>query len=107
MDQLRPILNELKQTLSDDIEMISSIDTHVLFLNCSIEKSKGYFSTRVYHDTTIQQFVLPYFSGHPRLIYRQWYRFMMTRAVRYCHDLEDFQDERRYIEATFLSNGYS
>lgn len=107
VQDLQQIFNQLEQNLSNDIQMISFIGTDTHFLNCSIENINGRLYTRVYRDTNLQSFILPYFSSHPRLIYRQWYRFMMIRAAQYCDQLEDFQDERRYIEATFLANGYS
>ncbi|CAF2056870.1 unnamed protein product [Rotaria magnacalcarata] len=108
LNELQTLFDELEQTLPENIEIVSSIDKQTHFLNCYIENINGRLYTRVYRDTTTtQSFLLPYFSDHPRLRYRQWYRFMMIRAVKYCDELEDFQDERRYIETTFLANGYS
>ncbi|CAF5172426.1 unnamed protein product, partial [Rotaria magnacalcarata] len=108
LNELQTLFDELEQTLPENIEIVSFIDKQTHFLNCYIENINGRLYTRVYRDTTTtQSFLLPYFSDHPRLRYRQWYRFMMIRAVKYCDELEDFQDERRYIETTFLANGYS
>jgi hypothetical protein len=44
---------------------------------------------------------------HPRLFYRKWFQWALTRAVRYCTSIEDFDQERLYIELTLLANGYS
>ncbi|CAF3329341.1 unnamed protein product [Rotaria socialis] len=106
-DQLQIIFDELQQILPSEIQMTTFIGTNVHFLICYMENIKGRLHTNVYRDTTQQPFVLPYFSNHPRLLHRKWYRFMMIRATQFCKDFQDFQDERRYIEASFLANGYS
>ena len=61
----------------------------------------------MYHDPTIQPFLLPYIAHHPRLGHRQWFRFALIRAGLYCVCYEDFEEERVHIEITFLANGYS
>ncbi|CAF5141972.1 unnamed protein product, partial [Rotaria sp. Silwood1] len=72
-----------------------------------IENVKGILETRVYHNPNEQPFLLPYAENHPRLRHRQWFRYALIRAGQYCSSFEDFEDERRYIEMTFLTNGYS
>lgn len=105
--ELQNIFDEVQQTLSDNLEMISCIGKYARFLNCYIENINGHIYSTIDHSTIVEPFVLPYFAGHPRLLYRQWYRFMLMRASQYCTNFDDFDDERRYIEATFLANGYS
>jgi hypothetical protein len=106
VDKLQMFFNELNRQ-HPDIQLISSIDTSVHFLDAHIENRKGSLYTRVYHDSTTQRFLLPYAVGHPRLVHRQWFQLALLRAGQYCSAFEDFEDERLYIELTFLANGYS
>ncbi|CAF4070474.1 unnamed protein product [Adineta steineri] len=76
-----------------DIQLTQSMGLNIHFLNVYIENRNGKLYTRAYHDPKKQLFLLPYVTGHPRLIHRQWFH--------------DFQHERLYIELTFLANGYS
>jgi hypothetical protein len=105
-DILQILFNELDQQ-HPDIRITTSIGSNVLFLNAYIENQKGQLATRVYHEPTIQQYVLPYVVGHPRITYRQWFRSGLIRAARYSQTFDDFDQERIYIELTFLANGFS
>ncbi|CAF4518424.1 unnamed protein product, partial [Rotaria sp. Silwood1] len=106
-EYLERLFDELQQTLDFDIKLITYIGTRVEFLNAVIENVKGILETRVYHNPNEQPFLLPYAENHPRLRHRQWFRYALIRAGQYCSSFEDFEDERRYIEMTFLTNGYS
>ncbi|CAF1320317.1 unnamed protein product [Adineta steineri] len=90
-----------------DIQLTQSMGLNIHFLDVYIENRNGKLYTRVYHDPKKQLFLLPYVTGHPRLIHRQWFRYALIRAGQICCTLEDFQHERLYIELTFLANGYS
>jgi hypothetical protein len=83
------------------------IGRQVSFLGAHVENRKSTLYTRVHHDPYAQPFLLPYAVGHPRLVHRQWFQSALLRASQYCPSLEDFKDERIYIESTFLANGYS
>ena len=107
IDQLQKIFDELQQSLDSNLEMTTFIGSHAHFLNAFIENKNGRLHTCVYRDSTCQPFLLPYVSGHPRLSHRQWFQFSLIRAGQYCGTSDDFQDERLYIELTFLANGYS
>ncbi|CAF4372875.1 unnamed protein product [Rotaria sp. Silwood2] len=106
-DYLERLFDELQQTLDSDIKLTTFIDTRVEFLNAVIENTKGILETHVYHNPNEQLFLLPYAKNHPRLRHRQWFRYALIRAGQYCSSFEDFEDERRYIEMSFLTNGYS
>ncbi|CAF4360104.1 unnamed protein product, partial [Rotaria sordida] len=103
------LFDELQQTLDSDIKLTTYIDNRVEFLNAIIKNNRGFLETRVYHNQQQQQqpFLLPYAKNHPRLLHRQWFRYSLIRAGQYCSSFEDFEEERRYIEMTFLTNGYS
>ena len=106
VDTLQTVFNELKRQ-HPEFQLIISIGAIVHFLDAHIENRKGSLYTRVHHDPNEQRFILPYAIGHPRLLHRQWFRFALARAGQYCSVFEDFEDERLYIELTFVANGYS
>ncbi|CAF1237136.1 unnamed protein product, partial [Rotaria sp. Silwood1] len=49
----------------------------------------------------------PYVIGHSKSAYSDWLQSALIRAVCYCTSVEDFQQERTYLELTLLINGYS
>ncbi|CAF3939155.1 unnamed protein product [Rotaria sordida] len=106
-DYLERLFDERQLTLDSDIKLTTYIDTRVEFLNAIIVNNRGFLETRVYHNQEEQPFLLPYTKNHPRLRHRQWFRYALIRAGQYCSSFEDFEEERRYIEMTFLTNGYS
>jgi hypothetical protein len=106
-EKLQTLFNELDQK-HPEIRITTTLGSSVHFLGAYIENKRGgHFYTRVYREPTLQPYVLPYVIGHPRLLYRQWFRWALIRAVRYCTVVEDFDEERLYIELTLLANGYS
>jgi hypothetical protein len=105
-DILQNCFDELSHQYPD-VQLTRTIGSHVHFLNAYVENRRGHLYTRVHHDPQVQPFLMPYVTGHPRLIHRQWFRYSLIRAGQLCSTLEDFQKERLYTELTFLSNGYS
>jgi hypothetical protein len=83
------------------------IDTSVSYLNAYIANQNGRLYTRVYNDSAIQPYILPYVVGHSKVNHSDWIRTALLRAVCYCSSVEDFNQERIYIELTCLVNGYS
>ncbi|CAF2104345.1 unnamed protein product [Rotaria magnacalcarata] len=79
----------------------------VPFLNAYIENRQGKLFSRIYHDPTIQSYTLPYVVGHSKLAHSKWLRSALIRAVCYCSSIEDFRQERVYLELAYLTNGYS
>ena len=77
------------------------------FLNTHIENRNGVLYSRVYHDSNMQQYTLPYVIGHSKVVHNHWLRSALIRAVRYCTSVHDFNQERIHIETTCLANGYS
>jgi hypothetical protein len=106
IDKIQACFNELNEEYPD-IQITTSIGRHIHFLNAYIENRKDVLYSRVHRDPFLQPFLLPYATGHPRLIHRQWLRFILIRAGLYCSSWEDFNEERLYIELIFLANGYS
>ena len=104
--------NDLNQILlninhhNPDIQIESCAGTTINFFNIHLENQTGSLSTSVYHDPNAQSFVLPYVVGHAQLFYCQYVRLALIRAARYCSSVYDFDQERLYIEMTFLANGF-
>ncbi|CAF2830435.1 unnamed protein product [Rotaria sp. Silwood2] len=107
IEELQKIFDELEQELDSNLQMATFIGSGVHFLHAFIENQKGHLYTRVYHDSISQPFLLPYAHSHPRLFHRQWFRAALIRAGQYCSSFEDFEEERLYLELSFLANGYS
>ena len=108
IDEIKCGFDNIRQKFQlNNIQFISSMGKTVHFLNVYIVNNNGQLYTRVYHNPNQQQFLLPFVTDHPRLIHRQWFRYALIRAGQYCSSFEDFYDEQRYIELTFLANGYS
>ncbi len=89
------------------VQLRTRIGTSVSFLNAYVANQDGQLYTRVYRDPTIQAYTLPYVVGHPKVKHSDWIRSALVQAVCYCSSIEDFNQERIYIELTCLVNGYS
>lgn len=85
----------------------ASIDQSGHFFNAYIENRHGNLYTRIYHDSPISKYALPYVIGHAKLDHSLWFRSALIRAVRVCSHYLDFLLEQNYLEVTCLTNGYS
>ncbi|CAF3104674.1 unnamed protein product [Rotaria sp. Silwood2] len=104
--ELETFLQDIRENhLNVRFQML--IGTSVQFLNAYIENQHGQLHSRVHHDTTIQCYALPYVMGHSKSAYSDWLLSSLIRAVCYCTSVDDFQQERVYLEITFLISGYS
>jgi len=63
--------------------------------------------TRIHHDTSIPKYTLPYSISNAEETHSHWLRSSLIRAVRACTSVFDFNNERIYLEITYLTNGYS
>ncbi|CAF1049326.1 unnamed protein product [Rotaria sordida] len=110
--------NDTKENLIHMIEMANTdkLNIHVdikmgsnaTFLQAYLENQHGTLYSRVHHDSTIQKYTLPYvITGHSKEAHSHWLRTSLLRAVRYCTSVDDFNQERIYLEVTFLANGYT
>ncbi|CAF1451813.1 unnamed protein product [Adineta steineri] len=94
-------------TQHSNIEFDIKIDSTVQFLDVHVSNYHGTLFTRVYHDSNSQQYTLPYVVGNSKRAHSHWLRSALIRAVRYCVSVYDFNQERFYLQATCLVNGYS
>jgi len=89
------------------IHFETSIGRYVHFLNAHIENRQGHLYTSVYHQSDIQKYTIPYVVGHAKLQHRLWFRSALIRAVCFCTNVADFNQEQIYLEMACLANGYS
>jgi hypothetical protein len=106
-DELVELLDNINENYRDHIHIETSIGRCVQFLNTHIENRHGHLYTRVYHDSQISKYTLPYVVGHVELNHSLWFRSTLIRAVRLCSKFADFQQEQIYLEMSCLLNGYS
>ena len=107
-DLLHALLDKVEQLFDSNIKLRIYIDIKVNFLQLFTENQRDSLYTRCSRDRRqSQRFLLPYTRGHPRIFHRQWFRFALIRAGLYCSSFEDFENERIYLEATLLANGYT
>lgn len=83
------------------------IGSSISYLNAYIENRHGQLYSQVNHNSTIERYTLPYVMGHSRLGYSDWLRSALIRAVCFCSLVDDFHQERIYLELVCLINGYS
>ncbi|CAF5181921.1 unnamed protein product, partial [Rotaria magnacalcarata] len=89
-----------------------SFDIHIgknlNYLDLYLENRHGLLYSRVHHQPNQQPYTLPYISkGNSIRKHSHWLRSSLKPAVRYCTTIEDFNQERIYLEMTCLANGYS
>ncbi|CAF1515850.1 unnamed protein product [Rotaria magnacalcarata] len=106
LDELNSILKTIRAE-NINLKFDINIASNVRFLNAYIENQHGIIYSRVDHNSTIQPYTLPYVIGHSKVSYSHWFRLALIRAVRYCTSATDFNQERVYLEVTWLANGYS
>ncbi|CAF2131124.1 unnamed protein product [Rotaria magnacalcarata] len=104
-------LHDLLQSIKiqyPNVYFHTSIGSNVNYLNLYITNQNGQLYTRVNRDATLKEnYILPYVTGHPKLMYSIWFRSALIRAACCCSLVKDFQQERIYLELTLLVNGYS
>lgn len=106
LERLQAVLQELDRK-HPDLHIDYTIGTTVHFLGVQVENQLGQLHTRVYRDPNMPRLALPFVIGHPRLLYRQWYQWALTRSARYCTSMEEFDHERIQVEMTLLAQGFS
>ena len=89
------------------VHLRTLIGTSVPFLNAYITNRDGQLDARVYHALTIPAYTLPYVVGHSKVNHSDWLRTALLRAACYCSSVDDFHQERIYLELTCLISGYS
>ena len=105
IDELRVLLDAADQK-HPNIRITFTIGSAVNFLDVDTHHKNGLLCTKVYHKPATEPHVLPYESDHPRHMHKSLPRAALIRAARFCSDVSDFNQERIYIEMTFLLSGH-
>lgn len=105
-EELRSLLQTLKQRYPNVLFQYN-IGPSVRFLDAYIKNDGGQLHTRVFHDPNMRSYTLPYVVGHAKCQHSDWLRWALNRAICYCSSVDDFYQERLYLEMTCLVNGYS
>ena len=109
-DQLFTCLNQKNLTYSKHahIQMTVSIDYKIQYLDAEISHIQGILQTRVCHHSTFEPYALPFLSktrtSQSNVVLL---RAALIRAILYCSSAREFENERFYIELSFLFNGVS
>ncbi|CAM2723375.1 unnamed protein product [Rotaria socialis] len=105
MDELDKILQSMTSKYKDYLDFHIQVQDKLTYLDIYLENRHGSLYSRIQHQPT---YTLPYVSnGNAIRTHSHWLRSSLIRAVRYCTTIEDFHQERIYLEMTYLANGYS
>ncbi|CAF2793105.1 unnamed protein product [Rotaria sp. Silwood2] len=103
---LEAFIEDLREQ-NGNVRFQKLIGPNVSFLNAYIENRQGQLYSRVHHDFNMPRYILPYVTGHTKSCHSGHLFLSLIRAVCYCTSVDDFQQERIYLEITYLINGYS
>ena len=107
LDELQKILKSMTSEFYH-LEFDIHIGKNLNYLDLYLENHDGILFSRVHHQPNQQPYTLPYISkGNSIRKHSHWLRSSLLRAIRYCTSIEDFNQERIYLEMTYLANGYS
>jgi hypothetical protein len=106
-EELEQILQHMTSKY-DHLDFDIQIQDKLTYLDIYLENQHGQLYSRIHHRQNQQPHTLPYTSNGNSIRYHShWLRSSLIRAVRYCTTVEDFNQERIYLEMTYLANGYS
>ncbi|CAF2764109.1 unnamed protein product [Rotaria sp. Silwood2] len=106
-NEFRSLLHTTVNGKRSPIKITTSMGHRVNYIDVHISQINGNLQTGVNHDTDTEPRCLPYVSDHPRRMHSTLFRAALIRAVLCCSNIIDFNNERRDIEVTFNTNGYT
>ena len=89
-----------------NINIQSTINTSVHFLDVTITNENGQLRTSIFHKPTTEPYILPYTSDHLHHVRRNIPYAELLRAARICSHVNDFNSERIRIDMSLLLNHY-
>ena len=110
-DDLQTLLNQVNIIHSKHIptQITTIIDSKIKYLDVEISHHEGRLQTRVYHDINYEPYALPYLLETK--IKSQDYEDLLVealiRALFYCSNIDEFENERLFIEVSFIINDKS
>lgn len=110
-DNLLTFLQQTNSTHSYPfpLRMTVSINTKIQYLDAEIGHLQGILQTRVYHHSVMEPYALPYLPETKTSSSRvtTLLHAALIRAILYCSNIREFENERLYIELSFLFNDVS
>jgi hypothetical protein len=113
-DKLVSFLNEKNLTHSKHaahIQMTVLMDNYkVQYLDAEISHIHGFLQTKVYHHSNFEPYTLPYLLSKTRTSqssHQVLLRAALFRAILYCSNVREFENEQLFIELSFLLNNVS
>ena len=97
---------EIAQTKDVNIEIETTINTSINYLDVTITNENGKLKTTIYHKPTTEPYYLPYTSDHPHRYHHNIPYSVILRAARICSHIHDFNQERLRIQTTLLLCNY-
>ena len=99
---------ELNKAQNKDmnINIQSTINTSVHFLDITITNDHGQLRTSIFHKPTTEPYILPYTSDHPHHVRHNIPYAALLRAARICSHVNDFNSECIRIDMSLLLNHY-
>ena len=89
-----------------NINIQSTVNTSVHFLDVTITNENGQVRTSIFHKPTTESYILSYTSDHPHHVRCNIPYAALLRAARICSHVNDFNSECIRIDMSLLSNHY-
>ena len=89
-----------------NINIESTINTSVHFLDVTITNENGQLRTSIFHKPTTEPYILPYTSDHPLHVRSNIPYAALLRAARICSHVNGFNTECIRIDMSLLLNHY-
>ncbi|CAF4014205.1 unnamed protein product [Rotaria sordida] len=80
-----------------NIKLESNIGHNVPFLDVLVNNNDGVLYTSVHHKPSVEPYVVPFISDHPRHTFPNIIQTALVRAIQYSSTFEAFNIERRAI----------
>ncbi|CAF1379607.1 unnamed protein product [Adineta steineri] len=101
--ELRKLLDQA-YTWHPNIKLDYKISQSLSFLDFLLTNNNGILSTSYYHKPNAKPYVVPFNSDHPRHVFVNIIKTLLTRAVRYSSTFETFNYERHIPRLLLINN---
>ena len=109
-EELQTLLDEkiIRHDKTTNIHLRTSMGHKIHYLDAEFGHHEGILQTNVYHRVNIEPYALPYvYDTTKRQEHSYLLRDALVRAVLYCSNVDEFENERFYIELSFMINNAS
>ena len=110
-NDLQTLLNQVNIVHSKHIptQITAIIDSKIKYLDVEISHHEGRLQTRVYHDVNYEPYALPHLleTKIKSKDYEDLLVEPLIRALFYCSNIDELENERLFIEVSFIINDKS